>query len=89
MLNFFCLQGGRCKEVQLYLTFKLLNLPEYNVKNYEDPPRQIGDFVFSWGYIPLYRLYIPYLQEIVSARWLWRIMPGIGANQKRLDILHN
>ena len=39
MLNFFCLQGGRCKEVQLYLAFKLFNLPEYNVKNYEDPPR--------------------------------------------------
>ena len=33
MLTFFFLQGGRCREVQLYLTFKLLNLPEYNVKN--------------------------------------------------------
>ena len=38
MLNFFCLQGGRCREVQLYLTFKLLYLPEYNVKNYADTP---------------------------------------------------
>ena len=32
-------ENGRCREVQLYLTFKLLYLPEYNVKNYEDPPR--------------------------------------------------
>ena len=89
MLNFFCLQGGRCREVQLYLTFKLLNLPEYNVKNYVDPPPWIGDFVFKWGYITSYRLYTPYRQEIVSAGWLWRIMLGFGANQKRLDNLNN
>ena len=33
-------------------------------------------------------IYCSHLPNMVSARWLWRISRGIGANQKRLNILN-